>query len=257
MRRRKPRVVWLPPTNIFSTDTGFTTWSRASVTFSAAVAGNRGNIEVPLVQDGIGSDVLDPTSTIADIENSGYRLRRICGMLYVFMSQPTPDAGSGAVRGPTGLFGISCGLMVRRTDSATGGSLAAAADPTFDSISPDAVRNSMDPWIWKRDFLLNDGFAVDPIIPGNVSPTDLMLQTFATDGPWPTNARAPLHEGPYIDQKTARIIGQEERLFLDVSANTINIGGDSNGNAVLSIIYTLRVLGSMRTNIGNRRNATR
>lgn len=63
-------------------------------------------------------------------------------------------------------------------------------------------------------------------------------------------------EGPHVDAKTARIVGPDQRLFLVVT-NTIQGGSAAGGVSSCEVITDLRVLASMRSSQGNRRNASR
>ena len=253
-RRSRPKVVWLPQSNVFSVDAGATgSWNFVSVTVNdAGASGDGGVIEVPIVLDGNQSDPLDPTSSLADIESSGYRLRRIVGKLYCFIAQ-------NAVLS-TSLIGVTAGFIIRRVDPSTGGSLAAAASAAtaFDQIDPAKIDNDMDPWIWRRSWLLGNSTATTGVPGAPLSNTDFFTAFNAAPG---TNYGRSYPggnlEGPHVDQKTARIVGPEERLFLDVSATTILPSSDASRTTSLILIYEFRVLASMRQNIGNRRNASR
>lgn len=251
-RTRKPRVVWLPCTNSQSAATDLTSsWSIASVPIAAADGGSgdpASLIEVPIVQDGIQSDPLGANSSLADIENSGYRLRRIVGKLYVFIAQ-TQDAFA------EDLWGVTAGFMVRKVDPATGGSLATAASATtnFDLIDPSNIRNNGDPWIWQRSWMLSNYFTGLPLTPARDDTLAFMFHSGAGAN-YGRHYPGGNAEGPHVDQKTARIVGPEERLFLNVAAQPIITDGIDTS---LVIIYNFRVLASMRSNIGNRRNATR
>lgn len=252
-RRTKPRVVWLPSVNTFSVDgvsTNRSMWSSVSVTVPDQNNGDQGTLEVPIVMDGVLSDPLDGNSTLSDIESSGYRLRRIVGKLYCFIAQNHTVS--------TSLIGVTAGFMVRRTNPSTGGSIAAAAgSPPFFGLSPSDIDNSMDPWIWRRSWLLQCG----PTFAGSAIPSQITTDNqIARLGPGQNYgaAYAPAFaDGPSVDQKTARIVGPEERLFLDVSATTILGTGNAGSTTSLLCIYEFRVLASMRSNIGNRRNASR
>lgn len=251
MRRKKPRVVWLPPTNAFSTSTDLTGgWSLASVVLAPTASGDPpGLIEVPIVQDGVQSDPLGATSSLADIESSGYRLRRIVGKLYCFIGQSETAVTEQ-------IWGVTAGFIIRRTDPATGGSLAAAASvaSSFDLIDPANIRNAGDPWIWQRSWLLSN-YLVDATVGNPVFSNELSLWEHAGGGAnYGRLYPGGNSEGPHVDQKTARIVGPEERLFLNVSATPIITGATTSS---LVIIYQFRVLASMRTNIGNRGNASR
>jgi len=66
-------------------------------------------------------------------------------------------------------------------------------------------------------------------------------------------------DGPHVDQKTARIVGPEERLYLDVTATVLSQVSSTTNEVpfTLACITDLRILGTLRTNAGNRRNASR
>lgn len=249
MRRRKPKVVWLPNTNAFTTSEDNTgAWSIASVNITGITNGGSGDppslIEVPIVQDGVQSDPLATNSSLADIENSGYRLRRIVGKLYIFMAQ-TQDLLAEDI------WGVTAGFMVRRVDPATGGSLAVLAGD--DVIDPANIRNNGDPWIWQRSWLLSNYTTPPPAVAATDGVAVFLHHTQGGANYGKAYPGGNL-EGPHVNQKTARIVGPEERLFLDVSATPILTSGIDTS---LVLIYNFRVLASMRSNIGNRRNASR
>lgn len=235
MRKRRPSVVWIPQTNNFTIGMGGT---NAYHTFSVDVAGAPGDFavgEIPLVID----DTRDPTApgdSLSDIENSGYRLRRIVGKIFCVTLQVDADTA--------GIILVTAGIIVRRTDIATGTSTALAADATGALIAPGEIQNNADPWIWRRTWLLCNNLAQAP---GNFA-ANLLPESNVEYG--------SAVDGPHVDQKTARVIGPEERLFLDVSSTVVTPGG---GVIPLTTqVWTdLRVLGSMRTSVGNRRNASR
>jgi len=82
-------------------------------------------------------------------------------------------------------------------------------------------------------------------------------QGFFTGIPWTNYAHGPaVADGPHIDQKTARTVSLEERLFLDVSVTNVDVGAEGNDFSV-NVVTDLRVLGSMRSGSGNRRNSSR
>lgn len=248
-RRRKPKVVWLPTSNVFSVDTDLkSSWKIATVSVDRATAGATAVLEVPVVLDGNQSAPLDPTSSLADIENSGYRLRRIVGKLYCFIQAEVESAEA--------IVGVTAGFMVRRVDPETGQSFAFGFS-SKDQANPALIDNEMDPWIWRRSWLLSDGPTFNGLT-GALNP-DEASRLNGAGGSFNFGKGYPggNAEGPHIDQKTARVVGPEERLFLDVSVTTIIPSGTPVIGAALVVIYETRVLASMRSNIGNRRNASR
>lgn len=239
-RKTRPKVVWAPGTNANSVGTlneGIPQFGNFTVPVGPDGVGV---FEIPLIQDGVQNDPLGASSSLADIESTGYRLRRICGKVWVFAAQEAVNDGFG-------LYCVTAGLIVRRTNPQTGGSMAAALSGTTpELIDPTNIESSGDPWIWRRSWLLaNDGATPPTTVGINASPH----QNFGAAYP------GGISEGPHLDQKTARVIGPEERLFLDVSARTV-LDAVNFGTTFL-VVTDLRVLISMRQSVGNRRNASR
>lgn len=250
-RRTRPKVVWLPNTEANGFGTTDTIYNAGVFDTGGGASGDSGSIEFPIVTDGIQSDPLQPTSSLADIEDSGYRLRRIVGKIYVFHGQ---SAGAAS------FTFVTAGLIIRRVDPTTGASLAATASAVqpFPLIAPGFTTNQGDPWIWRRTWLLGTRNLVAPAT---------ALAGLGTQGGEQIDSAPPrnfgdaypggIAEGPHVDQKTARIVGPEERLFLDVSATVFAEGPTGVVPSAIGVAFELRVLASMRTSVGNRRNASR
>lgn len=241
MRRKSPRVAWLPPTNAFSIDDdGVSNWNTFIMDVTQAGLGSADVAEVPLVLDGQ-ADPLAASTSLADVQFNSYRLRRIVGKVYFLLQSDDNGAAS--------LLGVTAGIIVRRVDEATQASIASGTPDSTDLIGPDRARNTQDPWIWHRNWILSDaqlGFdtSTDWSNSGQIAATNYAHGPAAVDG-------------PHVDQKTARIIGPEERLFMDVSATILQTRGISATPKKLQCFYSFRILGSMRVNSGNRRNASR
>lgn len=238
MRKRRQRVVWLPPepanSIVSSPETGWGSIPILQISGATPTA----NVEVPIVID----QPADPTtSSLSDIENSGYRLRRIVGKIFIYGD--TLDTLSGVA-----LAGVTAGLIVRRVDQA-GVSLAAQTGLDQSACSPSMLENWSDPWIWRRSWnIINPQFFTG--IDGAANFQGAVWNNLQLSG----NS-----DGPHVDQKTARVIGPEERLFLDISATTLLGTNDPQNDEPFNIeaFFDLRVLGTMMMSSGNRRNASR
>jgi len=233
VRRKSPRVVWLPPTDTNSPtenpELGIQTFSLDISMSAPSVSG-----EVPLTIDSQ-DDPLDPNTSLADIESTGYRLRRIVGKIWVIGDNDDEESGINIIV-------ITAGIIVRRSDPVTGISFAETI--AQDSLlNPLKIPNFGDPWIWRRSWILR----------GQAD------SQFATQLPTSNTGEevGSALDGPHVDQKTARIVGPEERVFLTVSANVVNGSGQGEINNQTRIVSELRLLASMRTSSGNRRNASR
>jgi len=230
--RRGPRVIWLPPNDSANVGSGLLNGVHEFTVDPIGVAGAEAVAEIPLTIDG-SFDASDPTVSLADMFSSGYRLRRIVGKFYCTLVQ-----GGG---GPHVVI-VTAGIIVRREDPTTGSSLAGAFGAA--EISPVALDNYSDPWIWRRSWVLSN--EEHTVASNTHGPRGNFFDGYAGG-----NA-----DGPHVDQKTARIVGPEERLFLDVSA-MILIAGDEQVAGIVRCWADFRILGNLRSTTGNRRNASR
>lgn len=247
-RTRRPKVVWLPVDRDNRLgEPSAATVGTASSHFQFQIAppdgaiGSTGSGAIPLVGDSPQINALAGSSvaSLADFEGSAYRLRRVVGKIYAAISQV--DLGAGAAD----TMILTVGLIVLRCDPEGIPLVNVANVVTAVHYNPSAMDNISDPWIWRRSWMLTNAVQVVANSP------------FHAIFP-PTNASgfgSGISDGPHVDAKTARIIGNEERLFLVATATNAN--GD--GQPVNDIILTgdLRVLASMRSSQGNRRNASR
>lgn len=258
MRRRKPKVVWLPLTNANDIGAPGDITSTVYNAFIVPVSGTTGDVqttEIPIVLDSPQTAASATDSSLADIESSGYRLRRIVGKIWcVYNQSDLTGGGTGTNDGPATII-VTAGFIIRRVDS-NGVSLESLSVGGAQGTSPAISENNGDPWIWRRSWLLGDRYNVtnlQPAITVGVQPTVITE--------WPQNNfygyAGGNSDGPHVDQKTARIVAQEERLFLDVSATTLLQGTNTFLFSQLSVFTDLRILGTLRANLGNRRNASR
>lgn len=244
-RRNSPRVAWLPQTNANSLGVG----TQVYQLFVQSVSGATGTsltTEIPVVLDAQ-QDALDANSpSLSDIESSGYRLRRIVGKIWVQMAQTrTEDQNIG----PASVI-CTAGLIVRRSNVDNGASLSANAPNAIDA---GFIQNTGDPWVWRRSWILGNN-NVNSVLAG----VELEhLQNFPQQN-WGSAYGGGIAEGPHIDQKTARIVSSEERLYLDLTTTILGEGGGGlTVPGTIACITDLRILGSLRTTSGNRRNASR
>lgn len=233
-RRTKPRVVWLPPTNANTLGNAGTAAYQIFAVDVADAVGDFAVGEIPITIDSQ-SDPLDANTSLADVESAGYRLRRIVGKIFCGVRQT-------ALNTPRTIW-VTAGLIIRRADPITGLSYASNF-PGGGQTSPGEIENSMDPWIWRRSWLLANNLSTSFVPFFGLLPESNLEFGSAVDG-W------------HVDQKTARLVSNEERLFLNVSSTIMQGGSDPAINIELSVMTDLRVLASMRTSSGNRRNASR
>jgi len=255
-RRRRPRVLWLP---VHGRD------------LSTAVEGNfsgngiGGILSLP--QDGTfdqdAQAVTFDYSNAASFEEgtdfrslheltsgNNYRLRRIVGKFHA----AGLAENNAEVELP--LIQLAAGFIINKTDDNGNIVTAIGSDVPAGPLHQDSAE---DPWIWRRTWMLSPVTPYASFGSGAIVADNLAAQTaYGFQGIFPntTAGYGSVQDGPHIDQKTARVIGPQERLIFWVQARVINAGTEVNRGSVPWNL-DVRILASLRSNQGNRRNASR
>lgn len=241
-RRRKPAVMWLP--NASHNVTNDQGWIESSNNVGPT-AGPGGintviqSLTLDYPADAVRAGAGQPL-TLADWQGSGYRLRRIVGKFFCGIDQ---DVGNGQATTYPEAALVGAGLIILRVDSTSGAPLNATAN----DYSPLDLEAAQDPWIWRRTWLLSNfqGYAG-----GGGAHTAYGYYPY-------TNAEyGSVKDGPHVDQKTARRVSDEERLFLVVSTAAVNSLA-ANTAGTVRWLFEYRLLASPLKLMGNRRNASR
>lgn len=257
-RRRRAPVLWLPNTGTTVNDRqgGDVPSSPSSIETIISTAGvgtGIQTVEIPLFADS------DPEATqaalalnftqvqqlgLSNTEKLGYRLRRLIGKFFLTSTRINTQADCA----PAQL--VELGIIVRRTDPETGGSLQGAAGSDVGTI-----QNNRDPWIWRAYQLLTVTNAPTPPNSTLTAVENELLGSFTTL----TFDAGGTKDGPKFDIKTNRVIGPEERVFLNVTWTELPYRRVANlaGNVANYLMFCYRGLGSTMSFKGNRRNATR
>lgn len=270
--RRKPRVLWLQ--NIGTPD-----WddnvllgeNPAYIDADVGVtlgAGRTPTINIPLLTDGpawgrtgpgypggltttgFGSAIWQH-ETLASMQQYGYRLRRIVGKLHISVATgvnpPTIPLNVAGMR-------VTAALIVRKVDPETGVSTTFTA--TAAGVNTQSLENIRDPYIWRRSWTLPNSSALGLIAgTNNVGATELAQEILQF--PPNTASYGSVADGGNVDQKTARNVGPDERLFLDISCRNILVDDGVPTDWSVGVFFDYRVLGSLRSHLGNRRDASR
>jgi len=256
-RRRKPKVLWLPIhgrdfSNVPETDflgngiggantvygTGAFTTDIQPVTFDYSDSASQ-------------EEGTDFRSLHELTSGNSWRLRRIVGKFHAAAVMEN----NSEVEIP--LVQVAAAFIVNRTDPDGNSFYNFSNDINAGPLAQDGAE---DPWIWRRSWMLSPV----PRIISTTGGTGLMADINSINGslgfqgcfPQTTADYGSVQDGPHIDQKTARVIGPQERLFFWMQARIINVSANvNNANVVWNLDY--RLLGSLRLNSGNRRNASR
>lgn len=250
MRRRRQPVVWLP----VQAETGNPDPNSGAITAVNQVSIKRHGISIPagstpgVYAAGIFPVVGDwsndqslivsaaSNTTFADMYAGGYKLRRIVGHIWPYVDvfrnggQGNPANTINAV--------VTVAFQVMQTDD-SGNPVDAEAG------LPDIYANAGNPWIWRRSWILTDYTNVSAAQQG------WGVQSVA-------DASLNLREGAFFDQKTARRIGPDQRLFLCLQATSLD-GSPEGPNPFDVTIYTnYRTLATLtKGTLGNRRHSSR
>lgn len=242
-KRRKPTVSWLPTLG----QGPDSTWLPfiGSLGFGGAAGPSGMGTAVAAVVPDYPAEAIRASAgaglpSLADFEGSGYRLKRIVGKLNVGIWQQVGDP-QGAGDYPTSVL-VSAGFIVLRVTEDTGAPLRAATPNDYSPLDLDNVR---DPWIWRRSWRLANEFGQGPTTP-------ILSQSYE---PVVNSEYGSAVDGPNIDARTARRIGQEERLFFCISA--MNIANAAALAGTIEWCLDVRYLCSPMRAVGNRRNASR
>lgn len=223
--------------------------------------GRRPSLEFRLLQDNppidryAASSIAWANTDLGEMVEWGYRLRRIVGKLFIGVDTPIQDFGAGL----SALL-VTAGFMVRRVDAQTG-----LPEATGSESNPSSLGNVRDPWIWRRSWILRNSSFPDPgpiDVAGTTVPTNTVIgpnpdARILAQYPSSTAGYHSVADGPHIDAKTARIIGPEERLILNISFTTMPRDDVNPTDWDVVTVLDYRVLGSLRSSQGNRRNASR
>lgn len=260
-RRFKRRQIWLPVLgNNARLDEGVVIAGSATLGENALLTSNSTDGIVweafPITYDQgpnpeFAWPVLEPNPyTLRDrVAGNEWSLRRVVGKVFIanVASDGSIDAGTRPQAVEAGF-----GLIVCNTDD-DGSPLT-----NFNEVNPLSAVSAEDPWIFHRVWLL-----------GNVAPNQYTTNDTATATAYDGMSRIPMTnieygsvmDGPHIDQKTARRIHRSERLYgvyaQRVISDLLNETIVNSQNVTTVCKARLRLLGNIRSAVGNRGNASR
>lgn len=248
-RRKRSKVTWFPLTggsyNIGEPAAIDTTWNIDHdldiVSTDLQVLDVRPLVwDAPLEPDD-GTTGSDERHQLVDFVGNEYSLRRVVGKYYCWMRSNTLNDTTPS--GPSA-FQVVAGIFVARADdeSAAFGSdrpVGFRATNTASLYSPDTINTCREPWLWRRRWLLGN--------PSGAGSAELQngLVSMPTSN---TIYGAGIFDGPHVDVKVGRRIGNDDRLWLVTSVKAFPLGGDWTSTVAWTVSYSadLRVLGTLR-----------
>lgn len=177
-------------------------------------------------------DNTDVGNTNALIMGQEWFLERIVGKL--FLGNALQDSGSP----PTAVNSVLIGagfFVARANDADSGGGVntpigsatVAERNPNYSPLHLDAIR---EPWLWRRTWVLGG---------------DLSLGAGLSGNPLTNSSYGSVLDGPHIDAKSVRRIGQDERLWFAVSTASLTTN-ETQTSGVVQGYLDYRILGALR-----------
>lgn len=246
-RRRRQRLQWFPTlgsavdTESTARISGFT-WSVTVHKNNTGGTSGFETIAIPLIPD-ISQAALERAQddgdevSLADTQERSYRIRRLVGRLWAAKNQLNGETTAGCT---ACLLGAGLAVLRVGTDDAP-----AMDDAEYNVLSR---TNITEPWFWRRVWLLgSDGFN------GELDPTLDAFAQFPRGNVWDTG----LGSTSFVDAKTNRVIGPDERLHLVLTTRRLPLDPAivSPNDDVVAGYFDYRVLGSIFRST-NRRNAS-
>lgn len=226
-RRRKRRYTWLPtdPTYYAGGQDYPNTfyWTYITSSTDNAEAG-REVLAIPIVPDytqNAQAASIDQGSSLRDIvEGQDYVLKRTVGKVWGSLQQ-NDDTDSSVIASL-----VAHGLAVLPVNDLGQPQL------NSDQYDPLNANNSMNPWMWRRTWMLYN----------NLAPAGGELYL----GPNSIQAHGSVADGGHVDCKVARRVTREQRVFSIWTAKTILQVGEGEPIGRVFIGMDFRFLGAMR-----------
>lgn len=247
MRRRRSKGTWLPTLGeTTGIDEPFSTVTGIDDSMDLKANGNL-TTRIHVITLDAPRETQSDDFTLADVLGSEYLLRRIVGKAFI-LHVGTDETPIYAL--------VACGFFVARADPenafyplGAGTNVITTPDENR-SFSPLEQETQREPWLWRRSWVLgnsgvNDvsadpgsttGTAKLPLLPGEIAPPSSMKYGSVLDG-------------PHLDAKTLRRVGQDDRLYFAISSCRWPVSNtpdpqQEDGIIVYHIDY--RLFGSLR-----------
>lgn len=238
-RRHRRKYTWLPQLGFQSGDPNLDT-VVLPVSFGATLTDGAPGIVaiIPIVPDAPRETPGALTDQLVDFVGNEWFLKRIVGKLHLTTSRINVTTGNSGNELPLDIC-IGAGFFVARAGedniNPIGAQTVAAANNS--QYGPLNLATTREPWIWRRTWCLSP-----QILAAGVASETL-------GGFFPhNNYCGSVAEGSHIDAKTARRIGQDDRLYFAIQAMATQIGGGATTVAVSlpDAQLDVRILGALR-----------
>lgn len=244
-RKRKFKGTWFPTIGSSSGESPDVKWTNAR----EAIVDTDGN---GVIVVGIASIIIDipsepdtdDTTRLSDLIGNEYALRRIVGKIYCRVEETysTGDQYPLSYMAAAGLFVARAGDA--RSDSGEGAGSPIGGPSTWETdynpLEPQCIR---EPWIWRRTWLLGS-----PLAQENFRDAAAPVVSRVIGLPTANTQYGSVADGPHVDARTRRRVGQDDRLWLAYAAHPLPFGYTSPNNVYGNVVFNwdFRVFGALR-----------
>lgn len=189
------------------------------------------------------------TTNLSNAITSEYILRRIVGKLVITYSQSNQPYYLDSVAPQPEAAIVTAGFFVARCSDVSQtdpeaypiGFTNGVNIPDYNNYSPQARDTQREPWIWRRTWLLGnnrDTYLIDGVRSGGTAGYER----------FPSNNElcGSVLDGPHIDAKTVRRVGQDERLWFAISTQCLSGHGTATADGQIVYMLDVRYLGALR-----------
>lgn len=241
MARRRRKYTWFPT---LGTDLPNTNdWCGRSFFQDVDPGGNLVAGVHPLVPD-IPLEGGDVTQIQQSLEQE-YVIERIVGKVHAtLIPQDTPEGGFVGLQ-QIAAARVTCGFFVARANSDVtvgdanlpvgGGGVPGPGSGQSAEYNPAHVKQIREPWIWRRTWILSQSGQVQINSPAQTNLSEGLAYPSTTAG------YGSVHDGPHLDSKVGRRIGNDDRLWFAIATQAYPVGTILINDPVPLVTSTVRV----------------
>lgn len=244
-RRRRTKYTWFPQLGTLGGDPSTST-TNIELVYDVFANGDPGDVTIfPIIPDSAQEAPPADTAQLQDFLTLEYILKRIVGKLHLYV-QPRTLLDTASTISSTVLL-VGAGFFVAREgDQQTGTAFPIGATTAAErrlNYGPLALETTREPWIWRRTWML--GIPYFGTLSGGTSKVTDQLAEGATLPPH--NYSGSVADGPHIDAKVARRVGQDDRLYFAIQGQAIEVVGTGTAaSATFKGVLDVRMLGATR-----------
>lgn len=247
-RRTRRRGTWFPTigTNLATAENVVSGRAFALTLVNHVIITAISPITIDRPQEG--DELSSSIDSLTDVIGSEYVLQRIVGKVFAERIS-APDPITVRDENPAILFGAGF-FVARANDSAVGGGAdtpigSATEAERRDNYSPIENDTIREPWIWRRTWIL--GTAGQSTL-SQAGTGTIITTTNGTSTHYPASTAlyGSVWDGPHIDSKVKRKIGNDDRLWFAVSATPFSLDTELNNTLLISGYLDFRIFGSLR-----------